>query len=116
MPAGLVSALAYSVDQFVDVKTDFVERVRSIYESWFNSRMSLSLYVFVAVMFYLNVLIAWVAAGIYPRGVLLALAIIPIVLYRAPALEWNRQHALRDLSLTIVWLLPGLMCLGALIH
>ena len=113
IPAGLISALAYSVDQFVDIKTDFVERVRSIYEAWFNSRMPLGLYVIVAVMLYLNVLIAWVAAGIYPPGTLLAMAVIPPVLFRAPALEWDRDRALRDLALLVTWLLPALMCAGA---
>ena len=115
IPTGLISALAYSVDQFIDIKTDFVERVRSIYESWFNSRMPLGLYVLIIVVFYFNVLLAWIVAEIYPRGTLLALSIIPIVLYRAPALEWNREEALRDLALTITWLLPTLMCLGTLI-
>jgi len=115
IPTGLISALAYSVDQFVDVKTDFVARVRALYESWFNSRMPLSLYVIVAVMTYSNVLVAWVAAGIYPRGTLLAMLVIPLTLFRAPALEWDRERALRDLALTTTWLLPLLMCLGALL-
>ncbi|RLG86313.1 MAG: hypothetical protein DRO39_03510 [Thermoprotei archaeon] len=113
VPTGLISALAYSVDQFVDIKTDFVERVRSVYESWFNSRMPLGLYVLVAVALYMNVLTAWVAAGIYPPGTLLAMAIAPPVLLRAPALEWDREGALRDLALLITWLLPALMCIGA---
>jgi len=112
IPTGLISALAYSVDQFVDIKTDFVERVRSIYEAWFNSRMPLGLYVIIIVMLYLNVLIAWVAAGIYPPGTLLAMVVIPPVLFRAPALEWDRDRALRDLAVLITWLLPALMCAG----
>jgi len=115
VPTGLISALAYSVDQFLDIKSDFVERVRSIYESWFNSRMPLGLYVLVIVAFYFNILVAWVAAGIYPRGVLLALAVLPLVLFKAPALEYSRDNALRDLALTVTWLLPALMCLGVLI-
>lgn len=115
IPTGLVSALAYSVDQFIDIRTDFVERVRSIYESWFNSRMPLGLYVLVVVAAFFNVLVAWVAAGIYPSGVLVALAMLVEVLYRAPALEWDRERALRDLALTIIWLLPALMCLGVVI-
>jgi len=114
IPTGLISALAYSVDQFMDIKTDFVERVRAIYESWFNSRMPLGLYVLIVVMLFFNVLVAWVAAGIYPPRTLLAMAIIPIVMLKAPALEWDREKALRDIVLIVVWLLPALMCLGAL--
>ena len=102
-------------DRFVDIRTDFVERVRNIYESWFNSKMPLGLYVLVAVMLFLNVLVAWVAAGIYPPGTLLAMAIIPLAMYKAPALEWDRERAIRDLALTITFLLPSLMCVGAIL-
>ncbi len=115
VPAGLISALAYSVDQFVDIKTDFVERVRTIYEAWFNSRMPLGLYVIVIIAFYMNVLTAWVATGIYPPGTLVALAIVPAVLYRAPALEWERDRALRDLAFIVTVALPALMCVGVAI-
>ena len=115
IPAGLISALAYSVDQFLDIRTDFVRRVRSIYESWFNSRMPLGLYVIIAVVVFFNVLVAWVAAGIYPAGTLLAMAIMPLIMYRAPALEWDREKALRDIALIVVWLLPMLMCIGVLL-
>jgi len=115
IPTGLISALAYSVDQFMDIRTDFVERVRAVYEAWFNSRMPLGLYVLVAVMLFLNVLVAWVAAGIYPPGTLLALALIPLIMYRAPALEYEREKAVRDLAALITFLLPALMCLGCII-
>lgn len=115
IPIGLISGLAYSVDQFMDIKTDFVERVGSIYESWFNSKMPLGLYVLLIVIFYFNMLIAWVAADIYPSGTLLTLAITPIILFRAPALEWDRERALRDIMFATVWMIPALMCLGVII-
>ncbi|MEM1820354.1 MAG: hypothetical protein QXU64_02050 [Thermofilaceae archaeon] len=116
IPPGLISALAYSVDQFVDIKTDFVQRVRAVYESWFNSRMPLGLYVIVAFAFWINTVIAWVAAGIYPRGVLLVMALTPLVLYYAPQLEYDRERALARVFLITVFLVPLLMCVGALIR
>jgi len=115
VPTGLLSGLAYSVDQFVDIRTDFVRRVRAVYESWFNSKMPLGLYVIVVFVFWLNVVLAWVVAGIYPKGVLLVLAVIPLILFKAPALQYDRDRALRDLALTATWLIPALMCLGATI-
>lgn len=115
VPTGLISALVYSVDQFVDIRTDFVERVRSIYESWFNSRMPLGLYVLLAMAFWYNVVVAWVATGVYPRGVLIVLATLPLVLFIAPQLEYQRYKALAKLVFTAVFLVPALMCTGALI-
>ncbi|MEM1522280.1 MAG: hypothetical protein QXU69_04600 [Thermofilaceae archaeon] len=116
IPTGLISALAYSVDQFVDIRTDFVRRVRSMYESWFNSRMPLGLYVLISVSMWLNIVVAWVAAGIYPRGVLLVLSIVPLALFLAPQLEYDRHRALRNVALLCVVLVPVLMCLGAVVR
>ncbi len=116
VPTGLISALAYSVDQFVDVRTDFVEKVRAIYESWFNSRMPLGLFVLLSMAFWYNVVVAWVAAGVYPRGVLLVLATLPLILLVAPELEYLRSRALLKLVLISTFLVPLLMCIGALLH
>ncbi|MEM1820602.1 MAG: hypothetical protein QXU64_03305 [Thermofilaceae archaeon] len=116
IPPGLISALAYSIDQFVDIKTDFVRRVRAVYESWFNSRMPLGLYVIVAFGFWINTVIAWVAADIYPRGVLLVLALTPLVLYYAPQLEYDRERTIARVVIISVFLVPLLMCVGALIR
>ena len=113
LPAGFISGTAYSVDQYLDVKTDFVRRVRAIYESWFNSRMPLALYVLTITAFYYMVLITYVAINAYPKEVLLTLTLIPYILHRAPALEWEREKAVRDLVVVIVNVLPLLMCLGA---
>jgi len=116
VPTGLISALVYSVDQFVDIRTDFVEKVRAIYESWFNSRMPLGLYALLAIAFWYNVVVAWVVAGIYPRGVLLVLATLPLILFTAPQLEYQRSGALLKLAITATFLVPMLMCIGALLH
>ncbi|MEM4429662.1 MAG: hypothetical protein QXM08_00680 [Thermofilaceae archaeon] len=115
IPTGLISGLAYSVDQFVDLRTDFVKKVRSIYESWFNSRMPLGLYVLVLFAFWVNVVVAWVVAGIYPRGTLAVLALIPFVLFVAPKLEYDREGGLKAVALIATFLVPALMCVGALI-
>jgi len=115
IPTGLLSALAYSVDQFVDIKTDFVRRVRAMYESWFNSRMPLGLYVVVALTFWYNVVIAWVVGGIYPKGTLIVLAMIPVILYLSPQLEYDRGRALLKMVVVTVIILPLLMCLGTVI-
>jgi 1,4-dihydroxy-2-naphthoate octaprenyltransferase len=112
---GLASGLAYSVDQYVDIRTDFVRRVRSLAEAWFNSRLPLSLYVLVVYTFFLGVLHVFVTAGVYPRGVLLVFATLPLVLANAPRLEYSRERALRDLVLTMVVLVPLLMLVGALL-
>ncbi|MEM2352044.1 MAG: hypothetical protein QXT26_06520 [Thermoproteota archaeon] len=115
IPTGLLSALVYSVDQFVDMKTDFVKRVRSIYESWFNSRMPLGLYVLIVFVFWFNVVVAWIASGIYPRGTLIIIALIPLILFFSPQLEYDRNKALAKLVLTATFLIPLLLCVGAII-
>lgn len=115
IPTGLLSGLVYSIDQFIDIKTDFVERVRSIYESWFNSRMPLGLYVLIITVFWYNTVIAWVAAGLYPRGVLITLSLIPIILYLSPQLEYNREKTLLKMIVVATTMIPLLMCIGALI-
>ncbi|MEM1750720.1 MAG: hypothetical protein QW088_07380 [Desulfurococcaceae archaeon] len=115
VPPGIISALVYSVDQFVDIRTDLVLRVRSIYESWFNSRMPLGLYVLIVVAFWLNVVVAWVAAGLYPRGTLLVLSILPLALFIAPQLEYDRDRALMRIALIGTFITPLLLCIGTLI-
>ncbi|MEM2195202.1 MAG: hypothetical protein QW803_12140 [Candidatus Methanomethylicia archaeon] len=115
IPTGLISALAYSVDQFIDIKTDFIKRVRCIYESWFNSRMPLGLYVLVTFVFWINVVIAWVVAGIYPRGVLIVISLIPAFLFFSPQLEYNREKALLNIVIIAIVLIPLLMCIGVII-
>jgi 1,4-dihydroxy-2-naphthoate octaprenyltransferase len=112
---GLVSGLVYSVDQYVDLRSDFVQRVRSLAEVWFRSELPLSLYVLVAYTFFVAVTHILVTAGVYPRGVLVVLATLPLVLVNAPRLEYNRERALRDTALTMVFLIPLLMLLGALL-
>jgi len=112
---GLISGLAYSVDQYVDVKTDFVRRVRAVYEAWFNSKLPLGLYALVIIAFFYHVLTAWVVAGIYPRGVLVTYALIPLILITAPKLEYNRDRALAEMVVIVTFLLPGLMCMGVLL-
>jgi hypothetical protein len=112
---GLISGLAYSVDQYVDIKSDFVYRVRSLAEAWFNSRLPLSLYVLMVYTIFVATAHIFVTAGIYPRGVLIVLATFLLVLVNAPRLEYNREVALRDLVLTIVILTPLLMLLGCFI-
>jgi 1,4-dihydroxy-2-naphthoate octaprenyltransferase len=113
---GLISGLAYSVDQYIDIKSDFVYRVRSIAEAWFNAELPLSLYVLIAYAFFIASTHIFVTAGIYPRGVLIVLATLPMVLINAPRLEYNREKALRDLVVTMVILIPLLMFLGALLN
>lgn len=115
IPPGLLSALAYSIDQFIDIKTDFIMRVRTIYESWFNSKMPLGLYVIVIFAFWTNTVVAWVAAGLYPRGTLLVLSLIPVVLFIAPQLEYDRERALLKTIIIGVILTPLLLCIGAII-
>jgi 1,4-dihydroxy-2-naphthoate octaprenyltransferase len=112
---GLISGLAYSVDQYVDLRSDFAVRVRSLAEAWFKSELPLSLYVLVAYMFFTAVVHVLVTAGVYPRGVLLVLASLPLVLYYAPMLDYERERAMRAAALTYVWLVPALMLLGALL-
>jgi len=115
IPPGLISGLVYSVDQFIDIKTDFVSRVRSIYESWFNSRMPLSLYVLIIFSFWLYVVLAWIVAEIYPKGTLIVLLLLPLVLFFAPQLEFNRNSALVKIVLIATFLVPLLFCVGVLI-
>jgi len=115
VPPALLSSLAYSVDQFIDIKTDFVYRVRSIYESWFNSKMPISLYVIIALWAFIMVVIAWVAAEIYPKNILLIMAIIPLILYYAPMLDWDRENGLQKVAMIATFLIPGLFCLGAIL-
>jgi 1,4-dihydroxy-2-naphthoate octaprenyltransferase len=112
---GLVSGLAYTVDQYVDLKSDFVVRVRNLAEAWFKSELPLSLYVLLVYAFFIAATHILVTAGVYPRGVLIVLAALPLVLVNAPRLEYNRDRALRDLVLTIVVAVPLLMFLGALL-
>lgn len=116
VPTGLISGLVYGIDQFVDIRSDFIRRVRSIYESWFNSRMPLGLYLLITMAFWYNVIVTWVVAGIYPRGVLIVLATLPIVLFIAPQLEYDRYKALGRAVLLATFLIPLLMCLGVLIR
>jgi len=115
VPPALLSSFAYSVDQFIDIKTDFVYRVRSVYESWFNSKMPLGLYVIVAFWAFIMVVIAWIAAGIYPKNTLLIMAIIPLILYYAPMLDWDRENGLQKVAAIATFLIPGLFCLGAIL-
>jgi 1,4-dihydroxy-2-naphthoate octaprenyltransferase len=112
---GLISGLAYSVDQYVDIKSDFVYKVRNLAELWFKSELPLSLYVLFVYAFFVAVTHIFVTAGVYPRGVLIVLATLPLVLVNAPRLEYNRERALRDTVVTIVILVPLLMFLGCLI-
>jgi 1,4-dihydroxy-2-naphthoate octaprenyltransferase len=113
---GLISGLTYSVDQYVDLKSDFVVRVRNLAEAWFKSELPLSLYVLVAYTLFIATTHIFVTAGVYPRGVLLVLLTLPLVLVNAPRLEYNRERALRDTALTLVILVPLLMLLGALLR
>jgi len=112
---GFISALAYSVDQYLDIKTDFVERVRSIAEAWFNSRLPLGIYVLAIVAFYYHILTAWVAVGIYPRGVLITYVLLPFFMFSIARIEYDREKGIRDVALLAVTLLPLLMCLGTVI-
>jgi len=112
---GFISALAYSVDQYADIKTDFVERVRSIAEAWFNSKLPLGLYIIAIVGFFYHLITVWVALGIYPRGVLLTYVLVPFFLITAARVEYDREKGIRDAALLAVILLPALMCLGAMV-
>jgi 1,4-dihydroxy-2-naphthoate octaprenyltransferase len=113
---GLISGLVYSVDQYIDIKSDFVYRVRSLAEAWFNAELPLSLYVLIVYAFFIAFTHIFVTLGIYPRGVLLVLLTLPLVLINAPRLEYNREKALRDSVITLVILVPTLMFLGALLN
>jgi 1,4-dihydroxy-2-naphthoate octaprenyltransferase len=113
---GLISGLVYSIDQYVDLKSDFVVRVRNLAEAWFKSELPLSLYVLIAYAFFVASTHIFVTVGIYPRGVLIVLATLPPVLVNAPRLEYNRERALRDMVLTMVVAIPLLMFLGALLN
>jgi 1,4-dihydroxy-2-naphthoate octaprenyltransferase len=115
IPPGALSALSYGLDQFVDIRDNFVRRVRAVYESWFNSRMPVGLYIILAVVVFYNLLIAYVAAGLYPRGTLLSLAALPIVLFYAPMLDYDMERALGVVVPVAVWLLPLTLFLGALL-
>jgi len=116
IPTGLISALVYGVDQMLDIKeTDFIARARALYEVWFNARLPISLYVIASALAFYQLVIAWVAAGLYPRGVLLSLAALPIILYYASMMEWNKEVAVRSAVLTNVWLIPLLLNIGVLI-
>lgn len=112
---GFISALAYSVDQYLDIKTDFVERVRSIAEAWFNSRLPLGLYVLAIVAFLYHLLTAWVALGIYPKGVLLAYILLPFYLLTIARVEYDREKGVRDAAVLTTIALPLIMCVGVLL-
>jgi len=113
---GVISAFAYSIDQIIDLReTDFIERVRSIYEAWFRSRLPLGLYMLAFVMFYYHLLTVFVILGVYPRGVLLTYTLIPLYLFVSAQVEYDRERGLRTAAVTTVILLPLLMCLGVLI-
>ena len=110
---GFISALAYSVDQYVDIKTDFVRRVRNIAEAWFNSRLPLGLYVLASYFAFLHLVTIMVVAGVYPVHVMLVYAATPAVILSSARVEYDRENGLRDAVLSLVVLVPGLMALGA---
>ena len=112
---GMISGLVYSIDQYLDIRTDFVQRVRAIYEAWFNSRLPLGLYVLAIVMLYYHMLTAWVAIGIYPRGVLMTYVLLPFYLFEVAEIEYSRDAALRKVVALTVILIPWLMALGTLL-
>jgi 1,4-dihydroxy-2-naphthoate octaprenyltransferase len=112
---GLLSAFAYSIDQYVDLKTDFVRRVRSIAEAWFNSKLPLGVYIIAIYFSFIHLVTLMVAVGIYPKGILLVYAVTPIILLVSARIEYNRDKAIRDGVVILVILIPMLMCLGTLL-
>jgi len=112
---GFISALIYSVDQYMDLKSDFVVRVRSIAESWSKSKLPLSVYVLAIIAFIYHMITSWVAMGVYPKGVLVTYALVPFILYVIPKLEFEREKALMEAALVCTFALPLLMCVGTLI-
>ena len=113
---GLISGLTYSVDQYMDLRSDFVYRVRSLAEAWFVSELPLSLFVALAYMSFIAFTHIFVTAGIYPRGVLLVVATLPVLLYYLPAIEYRRDFGIQRIAMIFVGLIPLLMFLGALVH
>jgi hypothetical protein len=113
---GLISGLAYSVDQYVDIKTDFVKRVRNLAEAWFNSKLPLGLYILAVFFYYLHMLTILVILKVYPPTTLITYVLIPLILLISARVEYNREKALRDAMLTAVILIPALMCLGTYLN
>jgi len=112
---GLISAFAYSIDQYVDIKTDFVKRVRSVAEVWFNSKLPLGLYILAIYFAFLHLVTLLATLGIYPRSILIVYVVMPVILLTSARIEYSREKAIRDGVMILVILIPLLMCLGAAI-
>jgi 1,4-dihydroxy-2-naphthoate octaprenyltransferase len=112
---GLISGFAYSIDQYLDIKTDFIKKVRSLAEAWFKSRLPLGLYVIAIYFAYIHLVTLMILFGVYPRGMLLTYLAIPLIFFVASEVEYDRERGVRDGVFTLVFLIPLLNCLGVLI-
>jgi 1,4-dihydroxy-2-naphthoate octaprenyltransferase len=112
---GLASGLMYPIDQYLDISTGSGQRSGSrIAVALLRSGIPLSAYVVLAYSAFAAAVYALVEIGAYPRGVLVVLATLPLVVASAVRLKRNPEKAIRDMVATLVFLVPLLMFTGVL--
>ena len=107
---GLLAGVAYTVDQWQDVETDFARRVKNYAYLIAKAEMRLSTFFYFAVTAVVTIHLAFVLMGILRASTLKALLLMPLFHFAGVLLDYQFEKGVW-VALTAIWLYPILMIL-----
>jgi len=107
---GLLAGMAYTVDQWQDVETDFARRVKNYAYMIARANMRLSTFFYFAVTAVVTIHLAFVLMGVLRASTLKALLLMPLFHFAGVLLDYQFEKGVWA-SLIAIWLYPILMAL-----
>jgi len=111
---GLWSAMAYTLDQYKDVETDFAKKAKDLAYLMFKARIKPSAYVWFAGSATTTLAVAFVIAGVLPTEFLSSLSILPLVHITGIVIDYDFDKGVL-LALLAMWLyalIPAIVILA----
>jgi len=100
---GLWSAMAYTLDQYKDVETDFAKRAKDLAYLMFKAQIKPSAYVWFVGSATTTLAVAFVIVGILPTEFLSSLSILPLVHITGIVIDYDFDKGVL-LALLAMWL------------
>jgi len=108
---GMFTGILYSLDQWQDVKTDFVKKASDLAWMIFKANIRISVLWWFAITATLVMQMGFVLMGVLPAVTLIAVFILPVAHVVGILLDYNFQKGIL-LALLCLWLYPLLQSFG----
>lgn len=105
---GMWASILYTVDQWQDVETDFLHRIKSYAYVIAKANLRLSTFLYFGATAIATLHLAFVLMGMLPQSTLLALLLLPLIHFTGVMLDYQFEKGV-FLTLLSAWLYPIFM-------